>query len=317
MAQVDILLATYNGERYLPEQLDSLLNQTLDSARIVISDDGSTDGTQSIIERYAAMHPDRIKLLPQGPGKGASANFNYLLAATGARYLFLADQDDVWDQDKLALSLSAMTALESKFGSTIPILVHTDLRVVDQTLDLISPSLLQLQQLEKNRQAFKDLLCQSLVTGCTVVVNRALIEKALPISRATVMHDWWLSLVASAFGQIGFVDRATMSYRQHGANTIGAKAWGTRFVLEKIKRLLDPRAAAALLRPGLSQAAAFEVTYGAQLSPQQLAYVSGYATLMDVKPIRRVWVAIRHGFKKQGVLRTLGFYWALLVADFS
>lgn len=318
MAQgtVDILVATYNGARYLSQQLDSLLAQTEAATRILIGDDGSIDDTLAIISRYETQYPDGIKRLPPGPAQGASANFNYLLAATEANYVFLADQDDVWDQDKLAVSLSEMMLLEAEFGSATPILVHTDLRVVDQALGLISPSFFRLQRLEKNRHALKDLLCQSVVTGCTVVVNRALIKKALPISRNTVMHDWWLSLVAAAFGKVGFVDRATMSYRQHGANTIGAKPWSVGFLTDKLKKLWNARTAAELLRPGLVQAKAFFMAYGTQLSPQQFAEVSGYARLMDLSPLQRIGIALKHRFRKQGVLRTLGFYWALLVADF-
>lgn len=314
---VEIVLATYNGERYLPEQLDSLINQTASSAIIIVSDDGSSDQTLAIIHRYQAQYPGRLRLLPPGPSQGASANFNYLLSASKADYVFLADQDDVWDEDKLALSLAEMKGLETRVGSSTPILVHTDLRVVDYALGLVSPSFFRLQQLDKERQSLKDLMCQSVVTGCTALVNRALLNKALPVAPGAVMHDWWLSLVAAAFGQIGFVDRATISYRQHGNNTIGAKSWSVGFIADKFKRLLSPRGAANLLRPGLVQASAFLTAYSSQLNRQQRDAVAGYAGLMQAGSGRRLLMALKHGFRKQGLLRTLGFYWALLVADFN
>ena len=319
MSQVDveIVLATYNGARYLSDQLTSLLGQSLPPARIIISDDGSSDQTLSIVRQFQEQHPGRIVLLTPGPGQGACANFNYLLAASEGRYVCLADQDDVWDRDKLALSMAQMQALESRWGSATPILVHTDLRVVDQALGEICPSFFKLQRLNKDRQSLKALMCQSVVTGCTVLVNRPLLDQALPIAKDAVMHDWWLSLVAAGFGYVGFIDRATMSYRQHGANTIGAKSWSPRFVLDKFKRLLNARSAADLLRPGLIQGSAFLVDYGSKLSPQMHAEVSAYASLMRATPAERLWIAVRHGFRKHGILRTLGFYWALWVADFN
>lgn len=319
MSQMDIeiVLATYNGARYLAEQLESLLNQKPGSLSIIVSDDGSSDETLSIIHRYEAQYPGRIRLLPPGPSQGASANFNYLLTSTKAAYVFLADQDDVWDCDKVATFHSEMQRLECQYGSDTPILIHGDLRVVDSELTSISPSFFQLQRLDFRRSRFKDLLCQNVVTGCTVILNRALIEKSLPVSSQAIMHDWWLGLVAAAFGRIAFLDKATMAYRQHGANTVGARGWHANFLFKRMCELISRRGAAALLSTSVKQAAAFLATYGNQLPPAQLSDLSDFVGMRELNGWRRLCLARRRGYRKNGLLRTAAFYWALLIADFN
>jgi glycosyltransferase involved in cell wall biosynthesis len=317
VAKLDILLATYNGARYLAAQLDSLMNQTELSFRILISDDGSSDETLSIITSYEQQYPGRFKRLPQGPGRGACANFDYLLRSTDASHVFLVDQDDVWDCDKVAIFHSAMQRLECQYGSDTPILIHGDLRVVDSDLTLISPSFFKLQHLDSCRNSFKSLLCQNVVTGCTVMLNRALIEKSVPVPLRAMMHDWWLALVVAAFGRMAFVEKATMSYRQHGKNTVGARGWHVGFLLERGGQLISRRRAAALLSPSFRQAAAFLAAYGDQLPPRELRDLSDFVRMRDLDGWRRLCLALCQGYRKHGLLRTAGFYWALLIADFN
>lgn len=315
---VDVVLATYNGQRYLQQQLDSLLGQTVANTRILIGDDGSSDDTLALADQYAVKHPERVRVLPKEQGgKGACGNFNRLLSATDAPYVFLCDQDDVWDEDKISVSLSYLRELESMHGSETPILVHTDLRVVDQNLKTISDSFFEFQKLDAQASTFKQLLVQNMVTGCTVVVNRALLNKALPIPEGAIMHDWWLALVVTAFGKIGFVDRATMSYRQHGANTVGAKGWTIALIGSRLKKLMSRSGAGNLLRPGVVQAKAFVGCYKESLSAEQLASVGSLVLMPGQAGVARVFAAGKTGLRKQGALRTLGYYWALLTASFK
>ena len=314
---VDIVLATYNGRSYLQQQLDSLLGQSVKNTRILIGDDGSTDGTLDLLTQYAEKFSDRVELLPtQRGGKGASANFSHLLLATDAPYVFLCDQDDVWDEDKISVSLKCIRDLESQYGTDTPILVHTDLRVVDQHLETISDSFFGFQRLDAQAASLKQLLAQNMVTGCTVVVNRVLLNKALPVPDSAIMHDWWLALVAAAFGKIGFVDRATMSYRQHGTNTVGAKGWTVAFIAARLKQLVSGVGAGELLRPGIKQAEAFLQRYESSLSAEQLVAVGYMAEMLGKAGLVRVMSAAKAGLRKQGVMRTLGYYWALLSARF-
>lgn len=314
---VDVVLAAYNGQRYLVKQLDSLLNQSIKNVRILISDDGSTDGTLDLLTQYVEKFSDRVELLPtHRAGKGASVNFSDLLLATDAPYVFLCDQDDVWDEDKIGISLTCIRGLEAQYGTDMPLLVHTDLRVVDQNLETLSDSFFSFQRLDAQAASLKQLLVQNMVTGCTVVVNRALLNKALPVPDSAIMHDWWLALVAAGFGKIGFVDRATMSYRQHGANTVGAKGWTVAFIAARLKQLVSGVGAGELLRPGIKQAQAFLKRYKRGLSAEQLVAVGCMAEMLDKAGVVRVMSAARAGLRKQGVMRTLGYYWALLSARF-
>lgn len=314
---VGIVLATYNGRNYLQQQLDSLLGQSVKNIRILVGDDGSTDGTLELVCRYVEAFPGRVQVLPsEHGGKGACGNFNRLLVASDASYVFLCDQDDVWDADKISVALERLRELESVHGTDTPILVHTDLRVVDQNLKVISDSLFEFQNLDAQASTFKQLLVQNMVTGCTVVVNRALLNKALPIPADAIMHDRWLALVAVCFGKIGFVDRATISYRQHSRNTVGAKGWNVSLIASRFKQLLSAVGAGELLRPEIKQAKAFLQRYKSSLSAEQLVALGCMAEMLDKTGVVRVMSAARAGLRKQGLMRTVGYYWALLRARF-
>lgn len=225
---VEILLATFHGERFLREQIDSILSQSYRPLRILARDDGSSDGTAAILEEYAKQHPDRFRLLAAGvPTGSAKSNFAALLEASQAEYIAFADQDDVWLPGKIELQMQAMGALERKHDATTPLMVFTDLQVVDENLRLINASFWKHQEIRaEDIHHFPRVLVQNPVTGCACLLNRAMAEVALPIPEAASMHDWWIALLASACGTAGIVQQTTVLYRQHGGNVIGAIAEG-------------------------------------------------------------------------------------------
>jgi glycosyltransferase involved in cell wall biosynthesis len=225
--QIYVVLATYHGERFLGEQLDSLLAQRYPLWRLLLRDDGSRDATAEVAARYAARDP-RIRLLPPSTrNEGPASNFADLLQAAyaeGAEYVLLMDQDDIWLPDKIGEELSAMRAAEIRQGSGIPILVHSDLALVDRDGRLLGTSFMRYQRIRnESAEPLRTLLVLNYVTGCTVLVNRPLLAVALPIPSQAMMHDWWLALIAAASGSIVYLPQATVYYRQHGANQIGAK----------------------------------------------------------------------------------------------
>ena len=231
--KIGILVATFNGEIFLGAQLDSLLNQTHKNILILIRDDRSTDRTCSILRSYEENYPDKIKVVDAEQGTlGASGNFSFLLAyginfqiEFKIDYFAFCDQDDIWDSKKLEKQLESMISIESESTTekSLPVLIHSDLEVVNEKAERISGSLFSYQGLETSKNNFSGLLTSNLVTGCTAMFNPALAELAMPIPRDALMHDWWIAIVASAFGKIGFVDEALVKYRQHAVNTIGAK----------------------------------------------------------------------------------------------
>jgi len=225
--EMHILMATYNGAAFLKQQLDSVC--ALEGEwRLTIRDDCSTDATVEIISSYCEKF-NNISIVTNEQGNlGACGNFNELLIAAEqaayGQYFMLADQDDVWQSDKLKRQLALMKEIESERPGC-PVLIHSGLEVVDQNLKLIDPSFMHYQGLRHEaHDPLRVLLAQNYITGCTVLVNRPLLELALPVPKDALMHDWWLALCAAACGEIGFIDRPLVKYRQHALNEVGAKS---------------------------------------------------------------------------------------------
>ena len=233
--KIAILLSTYNGTKYLEEQLDSILNQTYSNYVIVARDDGSYDDTIQLLNKYAKKFTDKFHLLEQDLlNLGASGSFSYLIEyvlenkqslGLESAYMMFCDQDDIWSLEKIHKQIDEMLKVEKQQTGTkpIPVLIHSNLRVVSEEKSLIAESFVHYQGLEIERNRFTNLVISNVVTGCTVFINEALARKAVPVSKEAIMHDWWLSLVASAFGKLVFIDAPLVSYRQHDTNAIGAK----------------------------------------------------------------------------------------------
>lgn len=222
--KIDILLSTFNGAKYLREQFDSVLKQTYPHWRIIIRDDGSKDDTINIINDYLKLYPEKIKLITDNFGNmGACQSYAKLIGLSDADYIMFADQDDVWLKDKISISMGKMIEYEKKNSKLIPILIHTDLKVVDNRLNCINESFMNYQGLNGNRVHLNQLILQNCVTGCTVLFNKSLKDIIFPINNKARMHDWWIATIASIFGKIIYIDQVTICYRQHSSNTIGAK----------------------------------------------------------------------------------------------
>lgn len=228
MSSITIVMATYNGANFLSAQLDSVLAQTETNWTLLVSDDNSTDDTLEILKHYCAIDK-RISLLEQSPqcGQSALSNFSALLKVAfqmGANYIFSCDQDDVWEPTKLAQLLRELKLIEGAEKSAS--LVHHDLAVVDEELNLINESFTKMMNIRPgNEQNPQRLISRNEVTGCAMACNRALLELALPISKGAIMHDWWLALFAGFFGRLHFMPQTLVKYRQHGNNVIGAKSF--------------------------------------------------------------------------------------------
>ncbi|MFT7470188.1 MAG: glycosyltransferase involved in cell wall biosynthesis [Kiritimatiellia bacterium] len=278
--KIAVLLSTYNGEKFLAEQLDSLLAQSHKNFILVVRDDGSRDRTVSILESYAGDHPDRIHLLSRdGKNMGASAGFAFLVdyvlknkesLGLKSTYMMFCDQDDTWYPQKIEKLLAAMLTTEADNDSTLPIIVHSDLEVVSEQNTVIAKSLISYQGLEIERNSFPNLVISNLVTGCTALINESLAEKALPIPENAIMHDWWLALVATAFGKLVYLDIPLVHYRQHGNNTIGAKEFTKVSVVSRSlwRRILARKPNEHLIEVSI-QAAEFHRRYGSQLSGRE------------------------------------------------
>lgn len=302
---IDILMATYNGEKYLRPQLDSILQQSNQEWRLIIRDDCSTDRTVQIIKEYQLLRPEQIVLLQaEQPSGSAQNNFFQLLQYSEAEYIMFADQDDVWLKNKVQLTLDKMQQLEQQYGNDVSLLVHTDLAVVDERLRTINPSLFAMQNMSAERKQLNNILVQNIVTGCTMMINRSLLQLITTVPQYAVMHDMWLALVAAAFGQIGFISKATMLYRQHGNNANGAKN------VKTLRYLLWKLTGAKEIHQGLvkqyRQVAEFLEIYQDLLSAEQQQMLQAYS-LLEHQPIWKKYKTLKkyHLYKK-GIIRVLG-----------
>lgn len=241
MKTVEILMATYNGAKYLPAQLDSILNQDTPNWHLMVSDDGSTDETPEILDDYVRRFPEKITLIYSGHRFGnARDHFFWLMRQCKADYMHFCDQDDVWYPDKVRIMQEAMERAEAQYGAETPLLVFTDQTVVDENLKQISPSLMRMQQQNPEATDYRSILFQNIVTGCTSAINRSVAELAGQCRDTSnlIMHDWWLALVAARFGKLVYLDVSTVAYRQHGDNSVGAKNVGSfRYLLYKLQKI--------------------------------------------------------------------------------
>lgn len=289
---IDILLTVYNAEPFIGEQLRSLQNQTHADWRLWVRDDGSTDATVDLI-REAASADERIRLLPaDGARLGALGGFAWLVenVESDARYAMFCDADDVWLPRKIELSLAAMRRAESEAGSDTPVLVHSDLRVVDAQLNVLDESFWRYQAIRPELTGLNRMLVQNCVTGCTAMFNRRLWELAAPIPPEAILHDWWFALVASARGRIAHVSEPTILYRQHGRNDTGARPYGRGFA-SSLRRVVGARGRTEHLRVFLqrsaAQATALLHRLDGDLDPRRRELLSRYAELPRCGPLRR------------------------------
>ncbi len=300
--QIDVLMAVYNGHRYIEPQIESILNQTHRNIRLIIRDDSSKDKSQEILRHWQKKHYQKIQVIYSETNLGIIGNFEELMKESKAPYVMFADQDDVWRVDKAARTLAKMQELERENPGEQPLLVHTDLRVVDKELREVAPSFWDYAGLFPHRKAtLGRQITQNNITGCTVMINRPLLEMAMPIPKnSIVMHDWWLGLVASAFGKIGIVPEQTILYRQHGANEIGAK----QFSWSSFKRSQAHKG--EVRKQTQKQAQAFLDRYGAHLSVDKKNIVEAYMKMQKSwLSFERGYLMLKFGLYKQGILRNL------------
>lgn len=300
---VDILLATYNGENYLREQIESIIDQSYKDWSLIARDDDSSDETSVVLNEYAGMFPDKIRIIKDSFGRlGPVRSFEQLLLHSNAPYVAFCDQDDVWLPEKLNILLEAIQAFQNRENCETPLLVHSDLLVVNDKLDLIDSSFWHYQHLNPEKmQAFRRMIVQNCVTGAATMVNRKLVDMALPIPDQAIMHDWWFALVAASQGRVININRQTVKYRQHATNDTGAKKWDLVFILNK---LIFGRSG---LRQGLidtcNQAQA--LCYTGKINPEHHAEISEYVNMFQRGWFSRRITMIRMGFYKYGVLRNI------------
>lgn len=275
--KITILLSTYNGEKYLKEQLDSIFHlDNIKDINILVRDDGSKDNTQKILEEYQNSHSNFSWY--QGENKGPAKSFWEMLSkVSDSDYYAFSDQDDVWDNDKISIAISKLEQLDHKK----PLLYMSDTRVVDASLNIKSEG-----WVDKNVPTnFYASLSNSVCPGCTFVFNENLRKKAIKFDANKYIdhHDWTLYKIACMFGEVYFDKSSHMSYRQHGNNVIGSKKGLAKYWDILFKKVKDPK----FIHQRQRNAKALLEYYGDEMNEEYKHVLTLIANYTEDKKIKR------------------------------
>jgi len=298
---IDVVLPCYNAAEWIDEFVEGLLTHDDVNWRLIARDDGSKDGTLALLKGWQEKLGIRMLLLdPDAPKNlGLIGNYDAVLAATTARWVLTADPDDVWLPTRLPLTLAALKQTEAECGAGIPVAVCTDAIVVDGQLNPVAGSFWRWSKAKPlTVPRLPRMAMDSVALGSTMAVNRALLEKALPLPAGAAYQDWWMALVAVAFGRFVALPEVTIKYRRHGENATKdplSVTLGTRLA----KLSVAPTAVRArldyLLRQAGRQAGTFAARYEDTLDEASLDALSRLSALPDGPPLaKRLWI-LRHG----------------------
>lgn len=307
---VDILLATYNGEKYLPGQLESLRGQTYANWRLLFSDDGSSDSTPEIIRAECGRDSRMFDVSTSTRHRSALKNFLYLLSKADADFVMFCDQDDVWLPDKIERSLQRMQELGNSAASCdVPLLVYGDCKVVNQNLELINPSFVSTLSFSPYTITLAQLLVSNVVQGCTIMMNRALVEQVLTAScwEGFDYHDHIVAAVAMSTGLVSFISEPLLLYRQHEGNEVGVNS--NPSLIEKLKGGLRTTCRSNWLEAVTSDETAFSVRAKTLLNCNLPIAPSCKDLLMTLADYRDYGITKRLSLIfRYGLLRPRGLY---------
>lgn len=301
MSTVTIVMASYNGAHYIREQIDSILANTYQDWKLWVCDDGSKDKTADIIHEYEARYPGKIQFHQNEKNLGVTLNFLHGISLEESSYYMFCDQDDVWMEDKIAVTLAKAKELEQGCPDA-PVTVFTDARVVDGELKPIYESFYRNSRLNTDRTDLAHLLMENKLIGCTILFNSKVKDLLTNLPKSARVHDWWVALVSASFGKIAYLDRATLLYRQHEHNVIGNQNYSSYIQ----NRLGSLRAQKQVLLATQKQAEEFLSIYGDRLTAENRRLVADFAILHQMNWFHRRCLLLRRGYLKTGLVRNLG-----------
>lgn len=300
---IAICLSLYNGAHFLKEQLMSIEQQSIDIAHIVllVRDDGSMDTSYEIIKDFMQNTSLHVKLLEDRTNLGIKKSFELLMneaVMMNVQYIMFCDQDDVWYRDKIEKTLSKMKELENKSPDS-PILVHSDINIVNEKLDILATSFWKYQHIDSNKKDLSYFIVDNNITGCAMMINHTLAKKIKTIPLEAIMHDWWTAMVASAFGKIAHVDEPLMLYRQHSSNDTGAKRYGFKYFMKKLFEKPS-------FEKYIQQSQAFLSLYGDDLDKNSKSMLEEFSKFSTLGKWAKIKILFKYKIWKNGVMRNLG-----------
>lgn len=316
MKKIDVLLATYNGGEYIQEQIISvLLNfDRLNSfdCNLVISDDCSSDNTVDLIKKICEKD-SRVIFTNSDKKGGVRENFEFLIGLTKADYIFFCDQDDFWLPNKMDIFIKKFLEIEE--GNNKPVLIHSDLCVSDKNLSPIDCSMFRYQNINKH-PTFSEIMASNSVTGCVMACNKRLIELAkIGHIRDTIMHDWYMAMIAIAFGHLYFIDHSLILYRQHDNNQVGAKSFKLKEILNIKKITQRYEKGKSSVTATRNQAQLFLNDYMELLNEEKRSLLRNFSSPKTTSIINRFSIFFRNGVRKKGILRNLVFFYIYVICN--
>lgn len=300
MAQVDIAVPAYNCEPFLDGFMASLVAQDFHDWRVVARDDGSSDRTTRRLANWQELLGHRMTILPDSGARnlGLIASYTAVLEATSAPWVMSADPDDIWLPGKISRSLQAIRQSEAAFGSGVPVAICTDAAVVDTDRRPIAPSFWRWSRMNPAlMRAVNRVAMESAALGSTMMMNRALLEQALPIESGAAYQDWWLALVAVAFGRLVPLPETTILYRRHAVNAT-ADPYGSSLIGAVRRTAHAPgaprRRLEALLAQAARQAGSFLARYRERLERPDIAALEALSALPSLGLLARRRAVMRH-----------------------
>lgn len=318
--ETQILLATYNGEQFLEQQLESILDQTYTDWEILARDDGSTDSTKKILEEFQQAHPDKITIIEDDDGGlGACGNFIRLMERSTADIICFSDQDDIWHSNKMEQSISHLKDMHKEHGPETPALVHHDVTIMDESGKKQIPSFDQHNKSGKDNDNLNHILVQNIVYGFSATANKTLVNKALPVPKKLDMHDTHLALVAATFGNIKYIPEQLADYRVHDKNVSGGKnpfynLSATDFSMrnlfnghsfECIRNLLDT--AHEKLEEKCRHTSSFIDRYGDDIPSEKRKTLEDFSKLSEAGTLERKSLIIDNGFFPKSLRQSAAF----------
>lgn len=308
---ITIIMAVYNGQEYIREQLESLKDQTYTEWRLVIRDDRSSDKTAEIVKKFSDEVEQKVIFkVNEKPSGSAKNNFALLINdAKESDYVMFCDQDDIWKKDKIEITFNKMKQAEERYGRDFPLLVHGDVEVIDENGNINADSMFEMSHINADSK-LPQILIQNHVTGCTMMCNKKLIAgiSEYASSEYIIMHDYLAALYASVFGKIEVIKKPLLSYRQHSGNSVGAKNNNNAVYL--LKRLANGRKSyKEAMETSRNQVKFFVEIYREELAAEKYCkeyeLMSGYASLGSRAKLYRIMFYKKNHIWKNGTIRKI------------
>lgn len=315
---VSILMATYNGEKFIHEQLDSVLTQSYKDFNLYISDDGSSDSTVKIIREYSKKDSRIILLDKQIPTGSACKNFLFLLSKVEGDVFLFCDQDDVWENNHVELLINNYLKIENRDDK--PILIHSDLKIVDEKMNIIDNSGFHYMKLPHKKMNKHFYFVQNNVTGCVTLINKVLRSFVLKNTeylseniKKILMHDIFFANIASEFGSLITIKEPLELYRQHQSNVLGAvNARSLRLLIHKLFTFKDYKKSYEYYKDMLQRykdyACFFIEYFETELDKKEYGILKKFSTIDKYNKIYRIFFLIKNKFLKYGFLRNMWLF---------